>query len=87
MISWVGQGCVLEKTETISKAGEVLVAPSMFDPEIFKIEDGVLMFTKAANKNQIGEAWRICFLDAEKKGFMRLNGTKRLKRSVNNRLS
>ena len=23
----------------------------MFDPEVFKMKDGVLMFTKAANKN------------------------------------
>ena len=32
----------------------------MFDPEIFKMKDEVLMFTKAANKNQIGEVLRIC---------------------------
>ena len=46
-------------TETKGKASEVLVAHSMFDLEIFKMKDGVLMFTKAANKNQIGEVWQI----------------------------
>ena len=55
MISWVGQGCVPEKTETRGKAREVLVAHSMFDPAVLKMKDGVLMFTKAANKNGIGE--------------------------------
>ena len=37
VISWVGQGCVPEKMETRGKARQVLVARSMFDPEIFKI--------------------------------------------------
>ena len=60
MISWVEQGCVPEKKETRGKAREVLVASSMFNPEVFKMEDGVLMFTKAANRNRIGEVWRIC---------------------------
>ena len=46
---------------TRGKAREVLVACSMFDPEVFKMREGVLMFTKAANKNPIGEVWRICF--------------------------
>ena len=31
MISWVEQGCVLEKTETRGKAREVLVVHSMYD--------------------------------------------------------
>ena len=53
VISWVEQGHVQKKTETRGKAKEVLVAISMFDQEIFKIKEGVLMFTKAANKNQI----------------------------------
>ena len=35
------------------KAREVLVACSMFNPEVFKMKDGVLMFTKAANRNWI----------------------------------
>ena len=49
VISWIEQGQLLEKMETRDKAREVLVAHSMFDPEVFK--DGVLMFTKAANRN------------------------------------
>ena len=53
VISWVEQGCVLEKTETRGKAREVLVACSLFDPEVFKMKEGVLMFTKAANRNHI----------------------------------
>ena len=60
MISWVEQGPVPEKTETRGKARKVLVSHSMFDPEIFKMKGGVLMFTKAANKNQRGKVWRIC---------------------------
>ena len=60
VISWVEQGRVLEKAETRGKAREVLVAHSMFDPEVFKMRDRVLMFTKAANSNLIGEVWRKC---------------------------
>ena len=60
VITWVEQGRVPEKTETRGKAMEVLVAGSMFDPALFKMKDGVLMFTKAANKNRIGEVWQIC---------------------------
>ena len=59
VISSVGQGCVPEKRETRGKVREVLVICSMFDPEIFKMKDGVLMFTKAANKNRSGEMRRI----------------------------
>ena len=33
-------------------------------PEVFKMKDGVLMFTKAANRNQIGEVWQICLLES-----------------------
>ena len=36
----------------------------MFDPAVFKMKDGVLMFTKAAYKNQIGEVWRICLSES-----------------------
>ena len=61
VVSWVEQGRIPEKKETRGKTREVLVAPSMFDPEVFKMKDGVLMFTKAANRNRIGEVWRICF--------------------------
>ena len=61
VISWMKQGRLPEKTETRGKAREVLVALSMFDPEVFKMKDGVLMFTKAANQNWIGEVCRIFF--------------------------
>ena len=60
MISWVEKGQLPEKGETRGKAREVLVASSMFDPEVFKMKDGVLMFTKAANRNGIREVWQIC---------------------------
>ena len=49
-----------EKAETRGKASEVLVASSMFDPTVFKMKDGVLMFTKAANKNQVIEVGGKC---------------------------
>ena len=55
VISWVEQGCVPEKKETRGKEREVLVACSMFDPKVFKMKAGVLMFTKAAKRNRIGE--------------------------------
>ena len=32
----------------------------MFNPEIFKMRDWVLMFTKAANQNWTGAVWGIC---------------------------
>ena len=60
MISWIEQGRLPEKTETRGKAREVLVACSMFYPEVFKIKDRVLMFSKATNRNPSGELWRIC---------------------------
>ena len=44
-----------KKAETRCKAREELVAHSMFDPEVFKMRGGVLMFTKAANRNRMGE--------------------------------
>ena len=53
----VEKGQLLEKAETQGKAREVLVACSIFDPAVFKIKDGVLMFTKAANRNQTEEVW------------------------------
>ena len=59
MISWLDQGWLPEKTETRGKAIEVLLMHSMFNPEVFKMKDGVLIFTKAANRNWIGEVWRI----------------------------
>ena len=54
VISWGEKGQLLEKSETRVKARE---ARSMFDPEVFKMKDRVLMFTTALNKNQIGEMW------------------------------
>ena len=49
MISWVDKGQLPEKAETRGKAREVLVGCSIFNSAVFKIKDGVLMFTKAAN--------------------------------------
>ena len=60
VISWIEKGQLPEKVETRGKAREVLVAGSRFDPAVFKMKDGVLMFTKAANRNQIREVVRIC---------------------------
>ena len=48
------------KTLSTMSTREVLVECSMFNPEVFKMKDGVLMFTKAANRNPIGEVWWIC---------------------------
>ena len=64
VISWIEKGQLPEKAETRGKAREVLVALSIFDPAVFKMQDGVLMFTKAANLNQIREVWRICIPEA-----------------------
>ena len=55
VISSVEQGRVPEKAETRGKTREVLEACSMFDLEVFKMRYGVLMFTKAANRNWMGE--------------------------------
>ena len=60
VISWLTKGKLPEKAETRGKAREVLVACSLFNPELFKMQDGVLMFTKAANHNNIREVGRIC---------------------------
>ena len=40
------------------------MACSMFDLEVFKMKDRVMMFTKAANKNWIREVWQICLLES-----------------------
>ena len=61
-ISWVEKGQIPEKVETRGKAREVLVACSIFDPAVFKMKDGVLMFTKAANRNQTGEEFQHLWL-------------------------
>ena len=34
---------------------------SQFDPTLFKMRDGVLMYTKSANGIQTGEVGRICY--------------------------
>ena len=60
MNSWVERGQLPKKVETRVKAREVLVTRSMFDPAVFKMKDGVLMFTKAANRNHVVEVWGIC---------------------------
>ena len=60
MISWVGKGQLQEKSETRGTARENLVVCSMFPPEVFHMKDKVLLLTKAANKNLIGEVWQIC---------------------------
>ena len=41
VISWVEKGQLPEKSETRGKAREVLVACSMFNPEVFKMKDRV----------------------------------------------
>ena len=53
--------------ETRGEAREVLVVCSMFDPELFKMKDEVLMFTKAANRNRIREVWQICLPESKVK--------------------
>ena len=64
VISWVEQEWVPEKAGIRGKVREVLVACSMFDPEVFKMRDRVLMFIKAANRNSMGEVWWICLLES-----------------------
>ena len=49
VISWIEQGRVPEKKETRGKAREVYLACSMFDPQVLKMNNGVLMFTKTDN--------------------------------------
>ena len=41
-----------------------MVARPMFDPEVFKMWDKVLTFTKVANQKRIGEVWQICLLES-----------------------
>ena len=60
MISWVKKGKLPNKVETRGKMKEVLAACSVFYPSVFKIRDGVLMFTKSANRHQSGDVGRIC---------------------------
>ena len=60
MIQWVGEGRAPDKSEVRGKSREVLVARSKFSTALFKMNDGVLMYTKSANGNQLGEVGRIC---------------------------
>ena len=53
VISCIEQGRLPEKTEMRGKVREVLVVHFIFDLELFKMKEGVLMFTKAANRNRI----------------------------------
>ena len=64
VISWVEKGLLPNKAETWGKTKEVLAACSIFDPSVFKMRDGVLMFTKSANRHQSGEVGRICIQDS-----------------------
>ena len=61
VISWVEMERVPNKAETKGNALEILLACSKFDPKNFKMRDRVLMFTKAANRNRVGDVWWICF--------------------------
>ena len=60
VIKWVEIGYAPDKSEVKGKSREVLVACSKFSPALFKIRNGVLMYTKSANGNQLGEVGRIC---------------------------
>ena len=61
MIQWVEARQIPEKAETRGKSREVLVARSMFDPEVFKMRERVLLFT---NQNQTGDVWWISLLES-----------------------
>ena len=56
------------KAETRGKTKKVLAAHSIFNPSLFKMRDGVLMFTKSAIRQLFnyssGEVGRICIPDA-----------------------
>ena len=60
VIKWVKKGHMPDKSEVRGKLREVLVARSKFNPTLFKMRDGVLVYTKSANRNQTGEVGRIC---------------------------
>ena len=59
VIKWVEAGQVAEKAQNRGKSREVLVAKSIFDPEVFKMRDGLLMFTKATNLSMAAKKWQI----------------------------
>ena len=60
VIKWVERGSVPDKVEIRGKMKEIQTACSLFNPSVFKIRDGILMFTKSANRHQSGEVGRIC---------------------------
>ena len=64
VISWVEKGHMPDKSEARGRSREVLAAHLVFDPTVFKMRDGVLMYTKSANRNQTGEVGRICILES-----------------------
>ena len=51
VIKWVKRGKVPDKVEIQGKMKEVQAARSLFDPSVFNIRDGVLMFNKSANRH------------------------------------
>ena len=59
-MQWVNAGHAPDKSEVRGKSREVLVARSKFSTALFKMSDGVLMYTNSANGNQLGEVGRIC---------------------------
>ena len=60
MFKWVKRGKAPEKVEIRVKMKEIQAPRSLFDPSVFKIRDGILIFTKSANCHQSGEVGRIC---------------------------
>ena len=67
VIKWVKAVQIAEKSENRGKSMEVLVARSMF-----KIRDGILMFTRVTNWSRVAETWPIC-LPNFLKGFFVLS--------------
>ena len=55
MIKWFEEGQVLEKSENRGKSREVLVARLMFDPDMFKMRDGILRFNKSTYWSRVAE--------------------------------
>ena len=45
---------------TTGEGGDLRQSERSLDPAVFKMKDGVLMFTKAANRNQTREVGQIC---------------------------
>ena len=76
MISWVEMGWLPKKAETRGKAREVLLGHSMFNLEVFKMKDGVLMFTKKLHTSLTRGTWEdIEYL----KGFFMMSARQKLR--------